>query len=468
MIDPVIAFKEHPLVTVYITNYNYAHFIKQSIESVLNQTLKNIELLIIDDGSTDDSKSIIEEYAALPFVKVIYQQNKGLNVTNNIALRAANGKYLVRLDADDFFEPDALAQLCTPLEKDETLGLVFPDYFLVDEHGNKTGEVIRHDFSNEVSLLDQPAHGACTLIRRKFLLELGGYNEDYTCQDGYELWIKFIAHYKVQNINKPLFNYRQHGNNLTSNEERILSTRMRIKENFVDIRNVTLPKTAVVIPIRSTFIQGEKLPLIQLGSKTILQRLAEEANAAKNVLSVVVTSSDAAMEAYVKEECKELGKVRFVRRPEALERINESLSKTYQLILDQLKAEQLLPEAILSLAVEFPFVDRKNIEDAIRTLSIFSADSVVSVRPDNATYYSHTGSGMQSILNQSQYTKLEREMLYKGAGGLALSTVSNFEQHNRLVAGKVSHIVVDQRTGLSINSTFDLSIARYLAEMPVV
>jgi len=240
---------------------------------------------------------------------------------------------------------------------------------------------------------------------------------------------------------------------------------MRIKENFVAISKLSLPQTVAVIPVRSTFIQGENLPLIRLGGQTILERLATEANAAENISHVMITSSDDSIEEYVLQELAGLEKVQFVRRPEALARINESLSKTYQLILSALKKERV--EAILSLAVEFPFVNRHNIVDAIRTLSIFAADSVVSVRPDNATYYSHTGSGMQTILNQSQYTKLEREMLYKGAGGLALSTLTNFKNNNRLVAGKVSHIVVDQRTGHSISSNFDLSIARYLAEMQV-
>lgn len=81
------------LVTVYITNYNYAAFIAQSIDSVLNQTLQHFELLIIDDGSTDNSKEIIENYRNNPKIHIIYQQNKGLNITNNIAMRMARKIY---------------------------------------------------------------------------------------------------------------------------------------------------------------------------------------------------------------------------------------------------------------------------------------------------------------------------------------------------------------------------------------
>ncbi|MEQ8575868.1 MAG: glycosyltransferase family A protein, partial [Fulvivirga sp.] len=105
-----------PLITIYITNYNYGKFIEQSIESVLNQTLQDFELLIIDDGSTDNSKEVIEKYRQNEQINIIYQKNKGLNVTNNIAMRASKGKYIMRLDADDYLENNAITEMSTVLE----------------------------------------------------------------------------------------------------------------------------------------------------------------------------------------------------------------------------------------------------------------------------------------------------------------------------------------------------------------
>ena len=128
--------KKAPLVSIYITNYNYGSYIKEAIESVLNQSFKDIELIIIDDGSTDNSREIIESYAHLNNTRIIFQKNKGLNVTNNIAMRLAHGKYLVRLDADDYFSEDAIEKMCQKLESDSKLGLVFPDYFLIDSLGD--------------------------------------------------------------------------------------------------------------------------------------------------------------------------------------------------------------------------------------------------------------------------------------------------------------------------------------------
>ena len=94
---------KQPLVTVYITNYNYGNYIEKAINSLLEQTFKDFEMLIIDDGSTDNSREIIEKHASVKNVKIIYQKNKGLITSNNIALRLARGKYLMRLDADDIW-----------------------------------------------------------------------------------------------------------------------------------------------------------------------------------------------------------------------------------------------------------------------------------------------------------------------------------------------------------------------------
>src|SRR5687768_6229841 len=147
-----------PLVSIYITNYNYDKYIKQAIESVLNQTYRNIELFIIDDGSQDNSKQIIETYRSLSNITIVYQKNKGLNATNNVAMNLAAGKYFMRLDADDFLEANAIEIMVAAMEADVELGLIFPDYYYVDIDGNITGEEIRHDFEKDVSLYDQPAH----------------------------------------------------------------------------------------------------------------------------------------------------------------------------------------------------------------------------------------------------------------------------------------------------------------------
>lgn len=452
-----------PLVTVYITNYNYGRYIKQAIESVLNQSLEDYELLIIDDGSTDNSKDIIELYRAIPNVKIIYQQNKGLNITNNIAMRVASGKYLVRLDADDYFVPDALEKMVNILEGDADLGLVFPDYYYVDANGNMIGEERRHNFNKEVSLYDQPAHGACTMIRLESLRMMGGYNESFSCQDGYDLWIKFITYHKVTNINEPLFYYRQHGNNLTTNENRILSTRRQIKETFVKDR-FDLPATLAIIPVRNTFIKGQNWPLHIYKGKTTLEHKVETCLAAKQVQQVIITSADKEILDFAKEKFSNLEQVFVVERPSEFAAPNQTLTKTIEQAVDYIEKQGITIQAIMSVSLEYPMLTTEVLNDMINTLVLFKSDAVLSVRPDNRMFFQHNGHTLQPILDQAKFTKLEREALYRGAGGVVLSTRDNFLENKNLLSGKISHVVVDSESSFGIFSAFDFNLFKHFAD----
>lgn len=446
-----------PLVTIYITNYNYSNFIIQSIESVLNQTLSNFELFIIDDGSTDNSKELIEKYRYHEKITIIYQQNKGLNITNNVAMRVSNGKYLMRLDADDFLEPQALEKMNLILEKDDKLGLVFPDYYYVDEFGTRIGQEERHNFEKEVSLYDQPAHGACTMIRLNFLKELGGYNESFTCQDGYDLWIKFITNHKVTNINEPLFSYRQHGKNLTGNELRILSTRQKIKDSFVS-QHYKIPKTLVVIPVRSNYIQGENWILKEFNGQNILNEKISVCLKSKNVSEVVVTSSDK----NILEFCNKIyglnSRVSILERPNQFEDPNQSLAQTIDYAIEFVEKKHKWVETVMTASIEYPFTKTENLDEAINTLILFKADSVISVRPDSSLYYRHTGAGMEPILGQEKFTKLERDALYKSAGGIMLTTIKQFEKSKKSISGNVAHIVIDAKSSFKIDSSFSYDV----------
>lgn len=445
-----------PLVTVYITNYNYGNYIEQAVQSVLNQTLKDFELIIIDDGSTDGSKAIIETYAQNPKISIIYQKNKGLNITNNVALKAAKGKYIVRLDADDYFEEHALKEMSDVLEKKPEIGLVFPNYYIVDASNNIVSEIKRHDFDNEVTILDQPAHGACTMIRVASMKKVGGYDESYTCQDGYELWVKFISKFKVTNINKTLFSYRRHNNNLTNNEDRILGTRSRIKDAFVKKEALQLPKVVAIIALRPNY----DIALEDFNGITYLEHKIKILDNAKNVDKVVVTSSDTRLQSFVKEKYGE--KILFVERPTQIERINISLFET----LYYLNKNQILKgfQSILFSSLNFPFVTGEIINDAVNTLAIFKADSLISVRPEGNKFFRHTGQGMQTILEQDKFTKLERESLYKYSGGILLTNIKSAIEQKSIVHGNVGHIVIGEKASVNIESAFERRIANYLLQ----
>lgn len=446
-----------PLVSVYITNYNYERFIRDSIESVLAQSLQDLELIIIDDGSKDGSRAIIEEYRDQTGITIIYQQNKGLNITNNVAMRVAKGKYLMRLDADDYLVPDALEKMVAPLEVDDNLGLVFPDYYYVDAEGNITGEERRHNFEKEVSLFDQPAHGACTIIRLDFLKRIGGYNESFTCQDGYDLWLKFIIHYSVKNVNQPLFYYRQHGANLTTNEERILETRRAIKRTFLDLKN-SAGSCLAVVPVRHKRIKSQSIPLFDQGDQTFLSNKVEGLKAAHTISKVFVISEDEEILEYARNRFAGDEDVVVLQRSGKLASPNHTLGRTVELATKYAQEQDWSFDYVMTAAPDYPFVDSEIYDDAVNTVQLFQSDSVLSVRPDNKAYYRHTGHTLQPILDQDKFTRIEREALYKAAGGVVVATRSSFEKHGRINAGKMSHIVVDERAAFGVFSEFDFRV----------
>ena len=295
--------KINPLITVYITNYNYGKFIKKAIDSVLNQTFKNFELIIIDDGSKDKSAKIIKQFQNKNKIKVVFQKNKGLIVSNNLALRMSNAKYIMRLDSDDWLDPHALEIMFNILERNKKISLVFPDYYEVDKNGKIIGQVRRHDFK-KVKLLDQPAHGACTMIRKENLLDIGGYDEEFNCQDGYYLWLKFIKKYVVRNVNLPLFYYRQHQNSLTNNSKRILFNRSRIIRKLQKKENTK--KIVALLPIRGLKLSPDSMVLTKLNKKPLVFYTIDSILSSKLISKLIITSPDSKLLNFIKKKYKQL------------------------------------------------------------------------------------------------------------------------------------------------------------------
>ena len=246
----MLSHHKTPKVTVYIPTYNYGKYIEQAIQSVLNQTMEDWELIVINDGSTDNTSEILRRYENHPKISIIEQENRGLTVSNNIGLRLSDGKYLMRLDADDYLDENALLVLSNILDSKPEVGLVYPDYYVIDEDGGVIEIMRRKKIGEEVELLDLPAHGACTMFRKECLLQIKGYEESIECQDGYDVWLRFIQSFKPYNVNVPLFYYRQHPESLTTKRQKILETRKNIKRNFVrKYKGDYIPKVLAIIPV---------------------------------------------------------------------------------------------------------------------------------------------------------------------------------------------------------------------------
>ena len=392
-------------------------------------------------------------------VMVIFQENKGLNRTNNVALERTQGEYILRLDADDYLDEHALEIMANTLDRRSNVGLVFPDYFLVDEKGQVLDMIRRHDF-DDVTQFDQPAHGACTMIRRSNLLTLDGYDEAFRCQDGWDLWIRFIRRFGVTNINLPLFYYRQHGESLTKDESRILSTRAEILRKNTP-NGSQLLKGIAVIPVRGPALETGSPVLLPLGEKLVIDWTVDAALDALHVEQVIVTSPDPAVQEHITSRYGD--RVQFKIRDWRLATIEKSLDETLTKALGDLPDDLRDFDVVIMMFCESPFRNAAQIDSAIDAMEIFECNRVISVRRQSGQFFKHTGHGMEPLNVEGKLLSSEREFLYKAAGDLFVVRRGHFyrdTEHDM----NVGHIEVDERSALRITSDWTYTLAKLLAE----
>jgi len=208
----------NPLVSVICLNYNQGKFLAETLDSVLDQTYRNFELLIVDDGSTDDSEEIIKHYKRLhPEIEIfILEENVGNCKAFNIGLQAASGKYIIDLAADDILFPERLQLQVEALEKlDDSYAMCFTDAVHVEENGklvrnhykrDKKGKLIEYVPSGNLYKDVLERHFICTptmMMKTSCLLELGGYDEDLSYED-FDYWVCTAKQYKFHYLDKVL------------------------------------------------------------------------------------------------------------------------------------------------------------------------------------------------------------------------------------------------------------------------
>ena len=449
-----------PKVTVYIPAYNYGRFLDAAIQSVLKQTMDDWELIVIDDGSTDDTSEILAPYGTHPKIRVLEQENRGLNITNNIALRIARGEYLMRLDADDFLDENILLVLSHVLDTKPGVGLVYPDYYHVNEDGEITEIVRRQKIGEEVDLLDLPAHGACTMIRKEVLLEIGGYFEEFDRQDGYSMWLKFTERHRPYNVNLPLFYYRRHGESLSKSQRLILETRRKIKRRVVEEMNLTRkPEVLALVPVivDAGFTPGN--PFTRLMGKSLLERTLEQIQEARSVDRVVVSSNDEEVMAYVQR----LEGVDGLIRPEELAKSTAKMGDTALHVLRTLEEQGYIPDAVCVCCINTPFRRGRHIDKAVDTMTIFGVDTVISITEDISFFYHHGKNGLTPVNGSLQRTlRLERKALFKENGAIFLNRVDTVWA-GKFLGEKIGHITMLPEESVRINSDYEFWLAEKIA-----
>lgn len=449
-------------ISVYMPNHNYGLYIERAIDSIMNQTIDNWELIIIDDGSTDNSISLIKKYKNNPKIKIIFQENKGLNITNNVAIRLARGDYIVRVDADDYVDENFLLVLSNILDQNPEVGLVYPDYYCVNTKDQIIDTIRRQKIDKEVQLLDLPAHGACTMFRKDVLLNLGSYNEEFSCQDGYDIWIRFIEKYKPYNVNIPLFYYRQHNASLTRNEHKILDTRRDINKLFVNKNGGIKGKVYAFIPVLMSSIYHQNRPFVKLAGKPLIWYTLNQAQKTDYFDGIILSTEDKEVINYSKEH---FPKIKAILRKTDDKSLESDFPSIILDALDRLKINDLSDQdSFCIMGISTPLREAKHIEHAINAMEIFKVDTILSIQEEFAPFYKHDKFGLKPINSISEgEPRLERDAIFKGNGSIVLTRFGNIKK-GFLHGKKIGHITMLPEESIKLNSNYEYWLAEKLIE----
>jgi glycosyltransferase involved in cell wall biosynthesis len=188
----VVEDRPAPLVTVITPTYNRVRWLPEAIESVFAQTLTDFEHIVLDDGSTDDTASLLEEWASREPERFRWtsHENMGQIATVNKGFTMARGQYVFLLNSDDFLYPEALERLVEGLQADPDALAVFSDYRVIDEDGQSIMEIGPSDITSVDIIRQQISVGAGVMYTRRMVEALGGWNPEYTVIPDFEFWIR--------------------------------------------------------------------------------------------------------------------------------------------------------------------------------------------------------------------------------------------------------------------------------------
>lgn len=442
--------------TVYIPSHNYGRYLEQAVESVLRQSVGDWELLLFDDGSTDNTAEVMQLYRGDPRVRLFSTPGIGLAAVANRALQEARGDYIIRLDADDIFDENILLVLGHHLDQHPEIALVFPDYYLFDEHGEIFAQERKEKVYWNQRLLGLPPNGACTMVRVAALKAIGGYREGIGAQDGFDIWTRLGRKYRAANVNIPLFYYRRHDRNLTGDTERILAARRQIKAQAMEAEWAGHRPITAVIPCRRNYDFVPDVWNEQIAGRSLLAR-AIECCAASSLFDHIVVTSDnpATREAMAAHSDPRL---RFVERtPEETLR-SQSLVPTLQRIAAEL---DLGEESLMLLSyVQAPLTHTATLEEALATLVLNEADSTMAVFEVGGALFRRSAQGLEPV-NRRGLLSSEYDVVYCEANIALTLRVRNLRS-NRLLGARTAHFEIAHDEVLFIDAKRKLEIARIL------
>lgn len=226
-----------PLLSVIIPTYNHARFLPQAVKSVFDQTYQNFEIIVVDDGSTDNTRETAQNYSKDCRFRYIYQENRGLAASRNTGLRTVQGEYVAFLDADDVFLPRKLEIQLDWFETHPSCGMVFSGFYFM----NDQGELIRaHEPWLDVPTLEvkdllfgNPTSVHAVLVKKQWLDRVGGFDETLRRIEDWDIWLRVVhAGCKVEWVKEIVCGYRLSPGQMTKDATAQKHVSKRVMDKF--------------------------------------------------------------------------------------------------------------------------------------------------------------------------------------------------------------------------------------------
>ena len=222
-----------PQVSICIPTYNRKNYLRETIDSILAQTYKDYEIVIVDDGSTDGTEEMIKKLA-FP-ITYHWQENSGDACARNKLIELAQGQYISFIDSDDLLLPDSIERMVKTLEAEKVDVIVYGSYFRIDENGRIYGKCRRKLRSGNITkYLFQTilAHSCGSMLPRRILKASGAFDTSLKVCSDYDMWLQLSTQYRFVALSKPTFKRRRHPDNLSVASLANRLTEFKVLERF--------------------------------------------------------------------------------------------------------------------------------------------------------------------------------------------------------------------------------------------
>lgn len=241
------------LVSVIVPTYNYDKFLPMAVSSVIDQTYKNIEIIIVDDCSNDNTAQVVKTFSSNMYNNIRYirhAKNRGPSATRNTGIDRAKGEYIAFLDADDRWYPKKLEFQLKEFSKNHSLGLVSTGFSLIDVNKNIEREYFVNTFETQQELMHNLLikNVVCTssVLAKKICFEkVGNFDESLQACEDWDMWLRIAPYFEIGFVEEPLLVIYEHQENVSRGIEKMTNYRFIVMKKNISLFSGRLPSLSL-------------------------------------------------------------------------------------------------------------------------------------------------------------------------------------------------------------------------------